>query len=676
MNNQNAEKKISKTGIIAIIICVALFLCSLCCAIYCAFAAQAGTDGTAGKSAYELAVENGYQGTEDEWLSSLIGDKGDTGATGAAGSDGKSAYELAVENGYQGTLTEWLASLVGEAGVAGTDGTDGKSAYELAVENGYQGTLTEWLASLVGEAGAAGADGSDGKSAYELAVENGFEGSLEDWLASLVGEKGDKGDTGAAGRGIEDIKIVNGELIITYTDKTQVNLGSVSESILDRVYTVVFVADGQTVGTVTYTSANTSITEPAVPEKTGYTGRWEDYTLAVGDRTVEAVYTPNEYEVLLSLEGDYGMISGDMTYRYGEEVVITAEPYPSYQFLGWYSGEELVSASTTYSFNMPAKDIEYVARFTVRADMENFDYVAGKDFCVITGVYDTSVTELVVPDCVTDIRTSAFEYCTSLQSLTLPVANKNLGLYFGADNTSLNHSRIPDSLDTIILSESVTEICDSAFASCSKINNIKLPSTIEKIGKDAFLNTSGLNVYISDIAAWCEIYFEDNPLSTGATKGKLFLNDALVKALVIPQGVTQISAGAFQSYGNLESVVIPSTVKSIGAEAFSGCTSLTSVTIEDGVQTIGSRAFWSCTALTSLVIPSSVKIIAAEAFQSCTSLNTIYYASTQEDWNIIDALDKSSAFTKATVYFYSATQPTESGNYWHYDTDGVTPVIW
>ena len=81
---------------------------------------------------------------------------------------GKSAYELAVENGFKGTLEEWLESLK----------IEGKSAYELAVENGFEGTLEEWLESLKVE----------GKSAYELAVESGFEGTLEEWLESLKGK--------------------------------------------------------------------------------------------------------------------------------------------------------------------------------------------------------------------------------------------------------------------------------------------------------------------------------------------------------------------------------------------------------------------------------------------------------------------------------------------------------
>ena len=58
--------------------------------------------GTRGYSAYEVAVQNGYSGSEEEWLESLIGPQGPQGI------DGKSAYEVAVENGYSGTVEDWL----------------------------------------------------------------------------------------------------------------------------------------------------------------------------------------------------------------------------------------------------------------------------------------------------------------------------------------------------------------------------------------------------------------------------------------------------------------------------------------------------------------------------------------------------------------------------------------
>lgn len=47
-----------------------------------------GTDGVDGKSAYQLAVDAGFGGSETEWLASLKGEKGDTGAVGAKGDTG------------------------------------------------------------------------------------------------------------------------------------------------------------------------------------------------------------------------------------------------------------------------------------------------------------------------------------------------------------------------------------------------------------------------------------------------------------------------------------------------------------------------------------------------------------------------------------------------------------
>lgn len=90
--------------------------------------------GKDGKSAFEIAIENGFVGTEVEWLESLKGVDGKDGVNGKDGCDGR--------NGADGLL--------------GRDGIDGKSAYIIAVEHGFSGTETEWLQSL------KGADGKDG----------------------------------------------------------------------------------------------------------------------------------------------------------------------------------------------------------------------------------------------------------------------------------------------------------------------------------------------------------------------------------------------------------------------------------------------------------------------------------------------------------------------------------
>lgn len=81
-----------------------------------------GGTGIDGKSAYQIAIKHGFVGTEQEWLVSLVGPKGDHGEQGPIGPqgqpglDGKSAYQLAVDNGYSGTVSEWLVSLKGESG--------------------------------------------------------------------------------------------------------------------------------------------------------------------------------------------------------------------------------------------------------------------------------------------------------------------------------------------------------------------------------------------------------------------------------------------------------------------------------------------------------------------------------------------------------------------------------
>ncbi|MEW2297308.1 hypothetical protein ABZ719_32180 [Streptomyces sp. NPDC006743] len=84
-----------------------------------------------GDSAYEVAVEEGFNGTVTQWLASLVGPQGVKGDTGATGPEGNDAYEVAVAAGYSGTRAQWLASLVGPQGVkgdqgaAGTPGTNG-----------------------------------------------------------------------------------------------------------------------------------------------------------------------------------------------------------------------------------------------------------------------------------------------------------------------------------------------------------------------------------------------------------------------------------------------------------------------------------------------------------------------------------------------------------------------
>lgn len=113
--------------------------------------------------------EAGQQG-----LQGPTGPKGDTGPKGAdglqgpigpqglqgdRGRDGKSAYEIAVANGYDGNEAQWLASLKGRDGERGRNGL---SAYKMADGDLLYGSEAEWLKSLKGAKGDKGDPGPKG----------------------------------------------------------------------------------------------------------------------------------------------------------------------------------------------------------------------------------------------------------------------------------------------------------------------------------------------------------------------------------------------------------------------------------------------------------------------------------------------------------------------------------
>jgi hypothetical protein len=169
---------------------------------WCAAHQVQGPTGAAGASAYTLWLAVGNKGSLQNFLDSLVGEKGEdgykgstgfNGADGEGGRDGASAYQLWLDEGNSGTPEEFLTSLIGVDGAGGANGAAGLSAYELWVAQGNSGTETDFLNSLVGKAGTDGTDGingSNGKSAYEIWLEAGNTGTEIDFLASLRGADG------------------------------------------------------------------------------------------------------------------------------------------------------------------------------------------------------------------------------------------------------------------------------------------------------------------------------------------------------------------------------------------------------------------------------------------------------------------------------------------------------
>lgn len=107
--------------------------------------------------------------------------------------------------------------------------------------------------------------------------------------------------------------------------------------------------------------------------------------------------------------------------------------------------------------------------------------------------------------------------------------------------------------------------------------------------------------------------------------------------------------------------------------------------LDDGTYEVS--GIGSCTD-TEIVILSvyndkPVTSIGNYAFDGCSGLKTVFYQGSAEQWSKI-SIDSYNGYLKnATRYYYSETEPALNaegtaydGNYWHYDADGITPVIW
>ncbi len=205
--------------------------------------------------------------------------------------------------------------------------------------------------------------------------------------------------------------------------------------------------------------------------------------------------------------------------------------------------------------------------------------------------YALQIKTVVIESGVSNVAVCAFFGCTSLTSVAIP--------------------------------NSVTSIGSYAFYNCS-LTSVTIPDSVTAIDIWAFENCTRLTaVYITDLAAWCNILFDDVGVTPLCYAHNLYLNGELVTDLVIPQGVTEIKDCVFEGCTSLTDVTIPDSITSIGNRAFSGCSSLTNVTIPDSVTTIGSSAFEGCSRLTNVTIPDSVTTIGSYAFRGCTGLTSI-----------------------------------------------------
>lgn len=156
-------------------------------------------------------------------------------------------------------------------------------------------------------------------------------------------------------------------------------------------------------------------------------------------------------------------------------------------------------------------------------------------------LYKTDIIEIIIPDSVASIGENAFWGCSGLTSVVIP--------------------------------DSVKTISNRAFLHCTGIKNISIGSGLYELGTSVFGNcqietitVSSKNQTFTSKNSNCVIEKLNNTLYVGCMN------------TYIPDGVTQIAAGAFYGCKGLQSITIPGSVTYIGNEAFAECENLYTIT--------------------------------------------------------------------------------------------------
>ena len=150
-----------------------------------------------------------------------------------------------------------------------------------------------------------------------------------------------------------------------------------------------------------------------------------------------------------------------------------------------------------------------------------------------------------------------------------------------------------------------------------------------------------------------------------------FQNNKIIEEVIIPEGITYISIYAFKNCINLKKVTLPNTIRNIEAEAFYN-TGIEEIYLPNGIETVNGSSFTHSSSLRLIFIPSSVTNITDQFYGVADHFDVYYGGSVTEYTSHNLTINSTQQGIEIVVHFYSESEPTTTGNYWHYVDGKIT----
>ena len=318
---------------------------------------------------------------------------------------------------------------------------------------------------------------------------------------------------------------------------------------------------------------------------------------------------------------------------------ITSIPESRYHY--GYSSDAFLECENLTETRICVTDM---ARWCTNAINSN---LRGTRRIIVDGV---EVTDLCIPDGVTNIGNYAFYNCDGLTSVTIPDSVTSIAPYAFEDCGGITSVIVPgrfrmqsvfqksyQSITNAVIINGETSIGDSAFSDCTGLTSVTIPDSVTSIANNAFSGCGNIRNVIAPGRFIMSAIFPNayssitNAVIDGCSTSVVccaFSGCSGLMSVTIPVSVTNIDDDAFSGCSGLMSVTIPNSVTNIGWYAFYGCSSLTSVTIPDSVQSISDYAFADCMSLEEIVFPEGPRTISRGVLFECGNLSRVTLPST------------------------------------------------